>query len=108
MNVSECIGDVRKRFDMKGDGMTERNKTFQVVIRTIDHEMEIEGKFCVTRSGLNEGGAEGNIVHKMTVHHIAMDSIGSCGGDSADFRTELREIAGKNRRGNERLGVIQG
>jgi hypothetical protein len=58
------------------------------------------------RGGLDHIGTEGNIVNEVSVHHIAVNPVGSAFGYADDLLTQLAEVRCENRRGDDGLGGI--
>src|SRR5439155_22908443 len=66
------------------------------MISMLDHEVDIERKTCQAANNPHHSRSEGDVVHEMSIHDIAMDPICACGFDAMDFVIKSREIGGKN------------
>ncbi len=74
----QCFRNIVLRLDMDGDAVrSRRNESGQVVIRTGNHQMHIQENIVGRVNRLHHRWAEGNIIHKMAVHHIEMQPVGS-------------------------------
>jgi hypothetical protein len=74
----------------------------QIRIARRDHEMHIKRYACVPPQGAYHGRSNGDIRHKMAIHHIDVDPISARSDDRADFLAEIRKVSGKNRRRDKR------
>jgi hypothetical protein len=89
-------------FDVNIDGVRAGfDKTRQIMIGVLDHQMHIERKFRLLAHKIDNHRAERNVVDEVTVHDIAMDPIGAGFLDGVDFLGQAREIGGKDGRGDE-------
>ena len=53
------------------------------------------------RDGVDEGGAEGNVIHQMTIHDIEMMPVRARRLGAQHFLVQTSEIAGENRWSDE-------
>ena len=86
---------------MNRDRGGERHEALQITIGTIDHEMNIQRQRGVTGYRFDDGGPKGDVVHKVTIHHIAMNPICSCRSHPLNLVAQPAEVAGKNRGCND-------
>jgi len=86
--------------------MGEAREAREKMIRPRDHEVDIQRQFRVPGSGFDEGRTEGNVVHKMAVHHVAMDPVAAGGRHALDLGAELGKVAGQDRRGDENFAGV--
>ena len=103
-NCAQGFCDVvfRLRFDVNIDGgRAGFDKTRQIMIGVLDHQMHIERKFRLLAHEIDNHRAERNVVDEVTVHDIAMDPIGAGFLDGMDFLGQAREVGGKDGRSDE-------
>lgn len=88
--------------DKIGTGFRER---FDVMVRFAEHQVRVEEKLG---AGAAEGGeslrAEGKVRHKMAIHDVAVQPWQTQFIDDASAGGEVRVVAGKERRIEERGG----
>jgi len=97
----ECLGHIGFGFKVDIHGMRHRKVAVEVAVRVGDHEVDIHGQIGVARRRLDKGRTERDVVHKMTVHHIAVDPVRPRAGHLGYFLAESREVTGQDRRGND-------
>ena len=70
----------------------------QIVVRRINHEVCIQ--ISIGGNGGADGGAdiraEGNVVHKGTIHHIQVQPVGAGLQSAVGFFSDAAEITGKH------------
>ena len=77
---------VRARLNMHRDDVGAGfGEGLEIGIARCDHEMHVEGLFGEGTKGLHHCWADGNIGHKMAVHHVDVDPIGAGGLNRAYF-----------------------
>ena len=87
--------NMRAGFHVHGDGVgAGLGESFQIGIAGRDHQMHVEGLFGVRTDGLHHVGADRNVRHEMSVHHVDMDPVGAGGIDGAHLLAELGEVGG--------------
>ena len=64
------------------------------MVGIFDHQVNIERQARVARGRFHKGRTEGNVVHKMAIHHIAVNPIRAGLGDAFHLRTEAAEVTG--------------
>ncbi len=100
-HIREHEGDVVVGLHVHGDRVGEVGEAGEVEIGALDHEVDIEREVRVARSGLHDGGAEGDVVHEVPVHDVAMDPIAPGLGDAGDFLAEAAEVGGEDGGGDD-------
>jgi hypothetical protein len=59
-------------------------------------------------NGFHKGGTEGNVVHEVSVHDVAMDPIRTRGAHGRGFLADAREVARENRGRNDDFSIVHG
>src|ERR1041384_5334688 len=80
------------------------DKSRQVMIVMLDHQMHIERKLGLFTNKTDDRRSERNVVYEMAVHDIAVEPIRTGVFDYVDIVRESGEISGQNRGGDEHLG----
>jgi len=85
------------RFHMNGNNIGARlEKGFDVSIRVRNHQMDVEGQFGDFSQIGDNGWSHGNVGHKIAVHHIHVDPVGSGFFHGDDFLAQFAAVRGKN------------
>src|SRR5947209_8704449 len=74
-----------------------RNK----MIGLLDHEMHVERQVGLFTDKTDNRRTEGDVVHEMAIHDVAMDPIGPRLFDLADFLAQAGEVGGQDRGVND-------
>ena len=98
-DVLDCPVKMRAGFGMNGhdvragvgEGIEER-------IGRRDHQVDVERLPRVEAKRLHHARTDGEVGHKMAVHHVDMDPVGAGLVDRMHFLAELREVGGQDRR----------
>src|SRR5438046_2602457 len=81
------------RFDVNRNRIRTRfEKTRQVVIGMLDHEVNIQGKVSMLLDGRDQSWPEGNIINEMAVHNVKMQPIRARFLDGVNLGFEMGEI----------------
>src|SRR2546423_14712854 len=95
----------RLGFDMDRDRIRAGfEKARQIMIGTLDHEMDIERQPGVFAHGRDDGGPKRNVVDEMPIHDVEMKPISAGFFHAMNLRLEVREIGGENGRSNQNAG----
>ena len=79
----------------------------QVVIRPADHQVGIEvGVRDDPADGLDELRPVGNVLHKVAVHHVEVQPVGTGGQRPVALVAELRPVRGQQGRGDDPSGEV--
>ena len=68
-------GDMTRLAPADGDAEAPRPEGRDPVAGPVHHEMHVQGELGMGPHGLAHGGAEGDVGHEVTVHHIEVDPI---------------------------------
>ena len=94
--------EVRPGLGVDGENVGPRlGEGVEELIDRRDHQMDVERLCRVRTQRLHDGGTDGEVRHKMAVHHVDMDPVGAGLIDCAHFFPELCEIGGEDRRSND-------
>ena len=66
-----------------------------------NHQMHVERLLGMRTERLDHVGADGDVRHKMAVHHIDMDPVAAGGVDGAHFLAEPGKIGREDGRGDD-------
>ena len=79
------------------------------MIGVLDHEVDIERKLRVFVHKIDDCRAEGNVVHEMAIHDIAMDPVRAGLFNGMNFIGKFGKIGGKNGGRDDRFrhGVME-
>ena len=69
------------------------DKLLQVAVGILDHQVDIEGSRGQPVDGSHNHGAEGDIRHEMTVHHIDVQAGGAGSLHHFDLLFQLGEVS---------------
>jgi len=58
--------------------------------------MGVDGNFGDGGGGVYKGGAEGNIIDEVSVHHVKVKPVCTCGFGALYFLVEAAEVAGQD------------
>ena len=84
---------MRTGLGMDGDDVgTRLGECFQIRIDRRDHEMDVERLCGAGTYRLDDIGTEADVRHKMPIHDVAMDPVGTRRVDGLDLLAEAREI----------------
>ena len=82
-------------FGVNGDVIgTSPGKTFDVALRLIDHQMDVQVLCRILCNLFNDELAEGDVRHEATIHHIEVKPVGFGGIYEFDGLIEAAEIGG--------------
>ncbi len=96
--------DLAVEFDMNGHAVgAGLGKGFEEDVGAGAHQMDVKGQAAQRAKGLDDGGAEGNVGHKMAVHDVEVKPVGAGAVDAGGFGAEAGEIRGQERRGDDHL-----
>ena len=90
--------------DMVGSGIHER---FDILERVGKHQMRVERQRGMFAQGGDQRGTDRQVRHKMSVHHIQMEEIGSGFFDALDLIGEEGEIGGQQGRRHQNTAGIK-
>ena len=102
-NTRERLGHIGLGLEVDVDRRRHRKVAVEVAVRIGNHEMDVERPVGMPRRRLDKGRAERDVVHKMTVHHIAVDPIRPRAGHVGDLVAEPGEVTGQDGWGNDNL-----
>lgn len=91
--------------DVVGTGGDE---AFEVVIGTVDHEVDVEEHLGVSTDGFDHGGAEGDVVNEVAVHDVEVEPFGTSVFGAVDFFFDVGEVGGEERGEDEGSVEIHG
>ena len=96
----------RFRLNMDSDGICSRfEKSRQVVIGMLDHEMNVERKGGLFPHCRDHGRAKRNVIDEMAIHDVEMQPIGAGLFGPMDFVCEARKIGGQDGRSDQDFGM---
>ena len=79
---------------MKGDDVRARvGKIVDVGKRVGNHEVDVKGLVGVGAHPFDNGSAEGEVRHKVAVHHVEVHPVGACLVHAFYFLSHPREVA---------------
>ena len=89
--------DVCFRLHMEGHDIRPRvPKGIHPVPGSIHHEVHVQRQLRKGPQSLAHGGAEGQVGHEMTVHHVEMDPVRAASFQHLYIPTRVREVGGKD------------
>ena len=103
-NPGQCFSDVVPgfRFHVDGNGIRAGfHEAGKVMIGPLDHQMHIKGELRQFARHRDDHRPEGNVIHEMTVHDVAVNPVGPGFLHPAHFPGEVREISRQDGRGDE-------
>ena len=77
------------------------DKTVQIMIRPLDHQMHVIKKVISTRQRLHKLRAKRNIIHEMAVHDVEVQPVSSAANGPRHFFREAAPVGSKDTRGND-------
>jgi len=100
-NAGQGGGHIVIRFQVDGDAAGVFGEAGEEMVRTGDHEVNIQGAGGALARGGNEGGTKGDIIDEVAVHDVHVQPIGAGVLRAADFLGQARKIAGEDGGGDD-------
>ena len=76
-----------------------------VVVRVLDHQVHIEKNIIGCVNGFHHGRSEGDIIHKMPVHDVEVQPVGSSGDRLRTFFRDPGKICSQHGGSDNAVGV---
>src|ERR1700737_84570 len=105
-DIAQCLLNIVRRFDVDRNVARKGKKSRIEMIRPFDHQMGIQGNRGSLRDCLYDARPKGDVVHKVSVHHVEMQPV--CAGlfHARALRSKLTKITREHRGGyNYRFAV---
>lgn len=100
-DVLKDCGGIGGAFVMNGDAVsTCIDKIIDIALGTVDHQMYVKKELGVGAQRLDYHRTKAHIGHKIAVHHVKMQHIGTCHLNACDRFGKMGKVSGNCRRGN--------
>ena len=77
------------------------DKSGQVLIGILDHEVYVNRQVCQSTNGFNNGKSIGQVGDKNPIHHIQMQGLHTRLFERSDFAFQIPKVAHQERREND-------
>src|SRR5262245_1033061 len=96
-------------FNMDGNRVSPGfDETREVMMRTLNHKMDVERKFRVLSHCRDHGWPERNVIDEMAVHNIEMEPIRTGFLNTTNLNLESGEVGCEDGRGDEDFWMRHG